>query len=187
MNRRRLEAESIRDAMLAASGSLQLQPPTGSVVQDFAISELGRRQNTPTTFLDDVHRTIYLPIVRSKVPAFLTTFDFPEPSEVNGRRDVTTVPTQALFMMNNPFVLKQARLMAQDALADQSIDNDEDRLQLAYQKLLGRRATSEQIERSLNYINGTVETENSTKEAQLGIWTDVMQALIASSEFRYRS
>ena len=77
--------------------------------------------------------------------------------------------------------------MAQDALADQSIDNDEDRLQLAYQKLLGRRATSEQIERSLNYINGTVETENSTKEAQLGIWTDVMQALIASSEFRYRS
>ncbi|MCP4194584.1 MAG: DUF1553 domain-containing protein [Planctomycetaceae bacterium] len=187
MNRRRLEAESIRDAMLAASGSLELTPPTGSIIQDFAISELGRRKNSPTTFLDDVHRTIYLPIVRTKVPAFLTTFDFPEPSEVNGRRDVTTVPTQALFMMNNPFVLKHARLMAKEALTDQSTANDQDRLQLAYQKLLGRRATSAQIKRSLNYIHRTLENENSTREAQLQIWTDVMQALIASSEFRYRS
>ena len=95
MNRRRLEAESIRDAVLFVSGSLQLEPPTASIVQDFAIAELGRRRNMQTTFVDDVHRTIYLPIVRSKVPAFLTTFDFPEPSEVKGRRDVTTVPTQA--------------------------------------------------------------------------------------------
>ena len=61
-------------------------------------------------------RLVYLPIVRSNVPGYLRTFDFPEPSEVKGNRDVTTVATQALFMMNSPLVADQSRRVAQRLL-----------------------------------------------------------------------
>ncbi len=53
-------------------------------------------------------RTVYVPVVRNFLPEMFETFDFPEPSETKGVRDVTTVPTQALFMMNSQFVIEQA-------------------------------------------------------------------------------
>ena len=185
MNQRRLEVELIRDALLFVSGELNLQSPTGSVVQDFAIGEIGRRGNAQQMGAFS-HRSVYLPIVRSRVPAFMTTFDFPEPSEVKGRRDVTTVPTQALFMMNSPVVYRHARSAANRLIEKTS--NDRERVQLAYRSTIGRAASNKQVDRTLDYVRESIASAKFPRApaAELGAWTDVYHALLASAEFRYR-
>ena len=182
MNRRRLEAEVIRDSVLFVSGSLELKPPTGSVVQDLAVAELGRRQNTRVELTQDRHRTIYFPVIRAKVPTFLVNFDFPEPSEVKGRRDVTTVPTQALYMMNNPLVVEHSKLAAKRLLQEEL--SDEERIQQAYRSTIGRNATPEQSDRVLAFLKSA---EPESNKERLDTWSDIMHALIASAEFRYRN
>ena len=186
MNQRRLEVELIRDALLFVSGELNLTSPKGSVVQDYAIGEIGRGRGAQQPMGAFPHRSVYLPIVRSRVPAFMTTFDFPEPSEVKGRRDVTTVPTQALFMMNSPVVYRHARSAA-NRLMEKTSD-DRERVQLAYRATLGRTASNKQVDRTLEYVRDSMASAKSPRApaAELGAWTDVYHALLASAEFRYR-
>lgn len=102
-SRRRLDVEALRDAMLAASGKLDLAPPERSRVAEIGNGEVGRGINTKPLEREFLNRSVYMPILRTALPEILALFDFPEPSIVVGRRDVTTVPTQALFFMNNPF------------------------------------------------------------------------------------
>ncbi len=186
MNQLRLEVEMIRDALLFVSGELNLESPKGSIVQDYAIGEIGRRGGPPQAMAAYAHRSVYLPIVRSRVPAFMTTFDFPEPSEVKGRRDVTTVPTQALFMMNSPVIYRHARSAANRLIGKTS--NDRERVQLAYRTTLGRAASNMQVDRTLDYVRQSIDTAKYPRApaAELAAWTDVYHALLASAEFRYR-
>ncbi len=76
--------------------------------------------------------------MRGFVPEALQVFDMADPNLIVGQRDVTTVPTQALYLMNNPFVLRQAELMARRVLEQSSL-NTEGRIALAYRIALGRR------------------------------------------------
>ena len=85
-------------------------------------------------------RSVYLPILRGQVPEVLAVFDAADPNLIVGKRDVTTVPTQALFLMNNPFVLKQAEEMAKRVLAEKGLDQS-GRINLAYRLALGRLPT----------------------------------------------
>ena len=130
--------------------------------------------------------SIYLPLVRSHVPQFLTVFDFPEPSEVRGRRDVTTVATQALLLMNHPWVQQQARAAAERLLSDSSQDGS--RIQWAYLATVGRRPTPEQAVRSLDYIQQRILAagDQPPRQAAVAAWAELFHALFASSEFRYR-
>src|SRR5258708_15346334 len=114
-NRRRLEVESIRDSLLMVAGRLDLTPPAASPVLNFRRGiAVGRGRGA----IDEDHsvtmrsRSVYVPVIRNFLPEMLGTFDFPEPSETKGVRDVTTVPTQALFLMNSRFVIEQARAAA---------------------------------------------------------------------------
>ena len=115
---RRLDAEAIRDAILAASGQLQLTPPRGSVVANIGEGYIGKGIR-PEIFSDVTanYRSVYLPIVRDFPPEVLDIFDFAEPSLVIAARDVTNVPSQALYLMNNQFVRDQAAAMAKRVLA----------------------------------------------------------------------
>jgi hypothetical protein len=109
MNRRRLEAEPIRDALLAVSGRLDLARPKGSLVQTISGGEIGRQARTAGLMEPVTFRSAYLPIVRGLVPEFLNLYDVADSELVVGQRDVTTVAPQALYMMNSPFVLEAGR------------------------------------------------------------------------------
>jgi hypothetical protein len=111
MDRRRLDAEAIRDAMLAVSGTLDERPLAGSLVARVQENQLGLVQLLGGLRSDTFrHRSIYLPIIRDQIPEFLSVFDFPDASLVSGSRDATNVPSQVLFLLNNrePVALAEA-------------------------------------------------------------------------------
>ena len=110
-----------------------------------------------------------------------------EPNLVVGKRDVTTVPTQALFLMNNPFVLKQADEMAKLILAQSGLDQT-GRINLAYRIALGRLPTDHERSDFGHYIDDyrkSVATANPKANAQMAVWTSFCQLLFQSAEFRY--
>ena len=173
---RRLEAEPLRDALLAISGSLNRERPDGSPVLRSNLGEMRRAaQLKDKDWL--TRRSVYLPIVRGFLPDFLQVFDFAEPSQVMGRRDVTTVSTQALFFMNNPFLMEQARAAA-DLLFTHETDPDK-RLVKAYRVALGRSPSEKEIANSKRFLASASE---SKPRAQLA---GLLQAVFASAEFRY--
>jgi hypothetical protein len=187
MEPRRLDAEEIRDALLAAGGELDLKRPEGSPVLelDNGIVRGGKA-------LQDVrkptnHRSVYLPILRGLVPEILQTFDAPDPNLIVGQRDVTTVAPQALFMMNNPFVLAQANQMARRVLGTRGLNPDA-RIHLAYRFALGRVATEREkadIKRYLESYSKSVQSADPKGNPELAAWASFCQTLFASGEFRY--
>ncbi len=144
MEPRRLDAEEIRDAMLADSDRLDPGRPSGSMVATLDMAEIRNGQVNNITAAD-VHRSIYIPIVRDMVPPVLELFDFAEPTMVTGQRDVTTVATQALYLMNDPFVVAQSKQMARRVL-DQRHD-EAGQIELSYQIALPRPVTGRTITR----------------------------------------
>jgi cytochrome c553 len=171
---RRLDAESLRDAILFVSGQLDPEPLAGSPVATLSGPLAGKGGRTFEAE-ETRHRSVYLPIVRDAVPDFLHVFDFADPSSIIGHRDVTTVATQALLLMNNPFVTGQARRWAERLLAEKSSD-DAARVDAAYRRALGRAPTGEERERVQKYLGARPDLQG---------WTGFCQALFESAEFRY--
>ncbi len=187
-NRRRLEAEALRDAILQVSGNLQTTPPTASPVYSWRrIGEPARGNQVQKWELTENYRSVYVPVIRNVPSRFFETFDFPEPSETRGRRDVTTVAPQALFLMNSPFVQEQAKTAAERLIAKAT--NDEDRVRRAYRQALGREPSASELARALKFVKETAESSEDTSEAQRqhDAWTRLYHSLFASAEFRYRS
>jgi hypothetical protein len=188
MNQRRLDAESLRDAMLSASGQLDLTPLDGSVAQKIGDGEVGRGVSEAQLQVSSNRRSVYLPILRNAVPDSLQVFDFAEPSIIVGQRDVTTVPTQALYMMNSPFVIEQSDRMASRLLSNASLD-DTGRTELAYQLVLSRRPNAAELERAGRFVGQSLErlqkSESDSSKRQVFAWSGLCQALFASAEFRY--
>jgi hypothetical protein len=188
MNRRRLEAEPIRDALLAVSGRLDLKRPAGSLTQTITGGEIGRQAkmaglSQPVTF-----RSAYLPIVRGAVPDFLNLFDVADSELVVGQRDVTTVAPQALYLMNSPFVLEQASVTAQRLLAKSDLADDATRVDYAFRLVLGRPADSEQQAAALNYLHdyaASLDASSNAEAKRLAAWSSLCQMLFSSAEFRY--
>ena len=123
MDRRRLEAEPLRDAMLAVSGLLRDEPLQGSLVMQIGEGEVGRNINTSVLDKPFDHRSVYLPIIRGIIPEQLRIFDFPEPSNVQGLRDANTTPTQSLFLMNSPFVHSCIRALRTKPVRQSEVEN----------------------------------------------------------------
>src|SRR5579883_306471 len=166
-NRRRLEAECIRDTMLAVSGELDLTRGGLSFPATLA-SDYGYKANSP-------RRSVYLPVFRNAMPEMLEVFDAADPSTVTGKRNSGTVAPQALFMMNHPFVLKQSELAATRLLGEKHANNGE-RITRAYRLVLGRTPTAGEREVAERFLKGKSETD---------AWTVLLHALFASAEFRY--
>jgi hypothetical protein len=186
---RRLDAEAIRDAMLACGGQLDVAAPKGSLVSTIGDGYIGKGIR-PESFTDyeSKKRSVYLPVVRDFVPEVLDVFDFAEPSLVVASRDVTNVPSQALFMMNNDFVREQSTAMARRVLAS-PLDYSA-RVSLAYQIALNRRPSDAERARASAYLldeaTALVPLKAGDKdEAALLSWSTFCQALFASAEFRY--
>jgi hypothetical protein len=168
-NRRRLDAECIRDAMLAVSGQLQLDPPAGPAFPPSLSSDYGYKAA-------GVQRSVYLPVFRNALAEIFEVFDFADASVTTGRRNASTVAPQALFLMNNPFVLDQARHAAKRLLAEQAAD-DRARLVRAYRLALGRAPSDAESAVSIRHLESVPEAEQA--------WASIFHALFASAEFRY--
>jgi hypothetical protein len=187
MNRRRLDAEAIRDAVLYVAGNLDLQRPHGSPTESIN-GEIGRRANTDALVKDYTFRSAYLPMVRGMVPEFLSLFDVADPELVTGQRDVTTIAPQALYMMNNPVVLAQAEVVAKRLLEDSRLSSDDARVDYAFQLTLGHTPLKQQRADVLAFLNNYEITQSAGTKPdarRLDAWTTVCQTLLASAEFRY--
>lgn len=188
-NHRRLEVEAMRDAMLFASGQLDTNPEKGSIVSTVGDGDIGRNLQAGQFEKTNNKRSVYLPIVRGALPEILNIFDFPEPSIISGSRDVTTVATQALFMMNSDFVIDQSKHLAKRMLAENM--DDTARVKLAYEVTLSRQPTGDEIEVALKYVAdtatslGSTKTNSKSEEIDNQAWAALAQAMFGSAEFRY--
>jgi hypothetical protein len=187
MNRRRLEAEDLRDAVLAISGCLD-PCMGGSLLEGKNHEYVTSTANRNYDRYDSRRRSLYLPVIRSALYDVFQAFDFPDPSVPNGDRATTTVASQALFMMNSKVAQEQTRELAKSLLNDQQTD-DARRVRRAYERALGRPPTAAETEQALRFIGQSEETlaaEKTTKEERrLDAWQGLCRVLVASNEFVY--
>lgn len=178
---RRLETEEIRDSILASSGQLDLEHPQGSPTMDLRMIEI--RDDGPV--VDSVlsaadrsrYRSIYLPLLRDETPRALEAFDPVSQTLVTGKRDETTVPAQALFMLNSPFVRTQSLALAKELLSETNA-SDSRRIAEAYDRVLGHAPTSQDKARIERFIALYGQTWSKTHPA-IGHKLDI---LLASAE-----
>jgi len=154
MPKKRLEAEAIRDSMLLAAGLLDQTPRVGSPV---AFLEGATRGQQQARMLESVagtadnRRSVYLPIVRGRVPESLEVFDFAEPTFVTGQRDATNVPTQALYLLNSAEVARMAEAFARRVLG--AGGSEAERIQAAFALAFGRRASPGEIRACREFLD----------------------------------
>ncbi|MCB1086376.1 MAG: DUF1549 domain-containing protein, partial [Verrucomicrobiae bacterium] len=177
-----LEAESLRDSLLFVAGKLDLTPLEGSQVaeiskqQEKALQrEIGRRDYYLKDATADVaYRSVYLPVARSAVFDVMTLFDMPDPNLVSGARSPSTVPTQALFLMNSPLVTGAAESGAENLLKLPP----QQRLRASFESMLGREPSPDEI------LEMTAFLESAKQESERDRWSQLWQALAMSAEFR---
>ena len=140
MNRRRLDFETLRDTILYIGGRLELEPMGGPGVMLDA-------EPYPT------RRSVYAYIDRNRIPSMFQAFDFANPDLTTGKRNETIVPQQALFMMNSPLVIEQARNLTLRADFKAKV-KAEDRIQLLYKLIYQRQPSEIETKLALEYIRG---------------------------------
>ncbi len=176
-NRRRLDAEQIRDAILWTSGQLDLAPGGPN---------FGGSVPTGTEYgfvFADVRRSVYTPAFRNRRLELFEVFDFADANAPIGLRPVSTVAPQALFLMNHPFVIEQAKLAAQRTLREVA-GSDAARLDHAYRVALGRRPTERERALALEFVGAATGGETD-EAARLEAWAQVHQSIFACVDFRY--
>lgn len=152
---RRLESEEIRDSILAASGQLDLSQPHGS--PSMALRMIEMRDDGPVvkSILESAdrsrYRSIYLPQLRGEVPRPLAAFDPVSQTLVTGQREETTVPTQALFMLNSPFIHEQSLNFASSLLSSSHL-SDARRIRTAYERVLSREPSAQDAARAKAFL-----------------------------------
>lgn len=214
-NSRRLDAEELRDAMLAIGGNLELERPRSSsiarlghtIYNERLVAALRTRDQQPNRrgrlqqqnagrggFLrpnsdeadrydESTRRSVYLSVVRDHVPSSLQLFDFAESNMVVGKRDVSNTASQALYLLNNDFVIEQSndlarRLIAGSGQLDEQIDQ-------AFQLIYGRNASDRERELAKDYYYESAPSRSRSRATDREALSNVCQALFASAEFRY--
>jgi cytochrome c553 len=163
MNRRRLEVEAWRDAMLAVAN--RLDPTIGGPSLELA-SPANRR------------RTLYAVISRHELNSLLRLFDFPDPNITSGERTVTTVPLQQLFVLNSEFMTRSAKALAARLTAEPEED-DAARIRRAFPLVYGRPVTDRELQLGLAFL------AEGTGASALTRWEQYAQVLLSTSEFLY--
>ncbi|MEX0612528.1 MAG: PSD1 and planctomycete cytochrome C domain-containing protein [Pirellulales bacterium] len=166
MNRRRLEVEAWRDAMLAVSGTLD--PTLGGPSLDLADADNNRR-------------TFYAQVSRHSLNPLLRLFDFPDPNITSDGRSATTVPLQQLFVLNSRFMIRGAKSLA--ARSQRAAEEDRARIRHAFELAFGRPATPHEVQQGLDFLNQP--TENANENNALSRWDQYAQVLLSTNEFMF--
>jgi hypothetical protein len=174
-NRRRLDFEAMRDAVLAAAGTIDLRPGGASVMID--------EPPFPT------RRTLYGFIDRQNLDPVYRTFDFAVPNATTPKRFVTTVPQQALFLMNSPFLQQQARRLAaevdREAGGDAASSDPADRVRRLYRRVLGRSPADHEIEAAARFLDRQSHPAAGSDPAMLRPGEQLAQVLLLTNEFMF--
>ena len=184
-NRRRLDPESLRDAMMSAAGNLDLKSMDSTVSylgdQATAVGDNSNRRRT-----DFPCRSVYLPVIRNDLPELFDVFDFADPHATTGMRSQTMVATQGLFMLNDVSVLDAAEATARRMLATDSTLGPEARLDLLFELVLTARPADEEHQELLAFVTETQKRFEGSGDsnAEVRAWSMVCQALFASSRFQ---
>ncbi|EMI17320.1 protein containing DUF1549 [Rhodopirellula maiorica SM1] len=188
-DRRRLDAESLRDSVLQVCGSIDYSPQRGSAIEQIDALINWPPGNATDLHRDSNHRSVYLCMLRHAPPKELAAFDLPDGVGITGKRDVTTLPTQSLFLLNSPFVIKQSERLASDVVSLDCNDNRE-RVQRIFTAVLHRPASGSEVEAALDLIQhlndaGEDAATQPAAEKQIRTWASFCQALLMTNEFRY--
>lgn len=179
--RHRLEAECIRDAVLAVSGRLDRTMFGPGVAPHLSPFMSGRGRPKESGPLDGAgRRSIYLNVRRNFLSPLLLAFDYPTPFTAIGRRSTSNVPAQALVMLNNPFVAEQADHWAQRIIADPA-RSDSDRITTMYLEAFGRPADAEELAAVATFLAEQRKTYGNGEE--LPAWSDLGHVLFNAKEF----
>jgi hypothetical protein len=172
MNRRRLDAETIRDTILNVSGALQFEMGGVSF-------ESGR--SADFGYIDQSgRRSVYVPIFRNALPSIFQLFDFADTSVVTGERNRSVVSPQALYFLNDPWIMEQAHRAAERFLSDSASDLTTS-IQRMYHLMLGRAPTDGEVQLSRAHLE---RAQGSGLDKSV-VWAELFQAAFASLDFRY--
>lgn len=173
-NLQRLEAEQIRDALLSASGSLNLDIGGKTVPLRNREFVFNHTSKDATTY-ESPRRALYLPIIRNNLYDLLEQFDFPDPTMPTGSRNATVVAPQALIMLNSPLATTSAAKLAEKLMTQEQ--EDAARVQRAYETLYARPATPHEEQRALAFVK--------SRSANRDAWSLLCHTLMAANEFMY--
>jgi hypothetical protein len=169
-NRRRLDFEALRDALLAAGGNLDLKvggKPVDILAKPFA-----------------TRRTLYGFIDRQNLPGLFRTFDFASPDTSSPQRYQTTVPQQALFLLNSPFASLQARaVMRRAEVAD--VREPQARIRGLYRIIYARDPDDDELRLGVQFMQTTARTSLASAPVALTPWERYAQVLLLANEFAF--
>jgi hypothetical protein len=181
---RRLEAEAIRDSVLAVSGRLERKiggNPIPTYLDEFVVGR-GRPGGGP---LDGAgRRSLYTSVRRNFLPTLMLAFDFPAPFSTKGKRDITNVPAQSLALMNDKLIYEQARIWAQKVLKEMPSATPEERLNRMFENAFTRRAGRQEIAILMESFPGLMELHGGNPDSE-GLWQDLCHSLFSMNDFIY--
>ena len=187
MNRRRLDAETLRDSLLFLGGGLEtsMGGPASTLASfvNVTVDAAGKEAREGKLHASP-RRGVYLPVFRSAVYDLFQAFDFPDPAVPSGMRQPTSVPVQALFMMNGDLVTRAANELT-DRLLSVEGESDADRLDAAYRIVLGHPPTPSALDAWRAYWDQAGISHDLSAEARRTVWVSACRVLLSSNEFLF--
>ncbi len=184
---RRLDAEVLRDAMLAVAGNLDTTRG-GSLLHVKNRDYFFDHTSKDHTKYDSLRRSLYLPVVRNNVYDVFQLFDFPDPAVSTGNRNATTVAPQALFMLNSDLMLETSQHFAATLLKE-NLPDDAARIAKMYRKAFGRASLTGERDKALAFLaeidRMMQPRESDPNRRRAFAWACLCQTVLASNEFVY--
>jgi len=184
MNRRRMQAEVLRDSLLAVSGRLD-ETIGGSLIDVRAFDNLSNATHRAKINFDSTRRSIYLPVLRSAIYDVFQAFDFPDPAVVTGRRSETTVAPQALFLMNGRLATETAGRLASNLI--DAYGDPGRRLTAAYLQVLGRPPRPDEQSAWRRFLDqhraAAIRADIAPQDREHAAWQSLCRVLVSSNEF----
>jgi uncharacterized protein DUF1549/uncharacterized protein DUF1553/cytochrome c len=180
MPMRRLEAEAVRDAILAVSGRLDRRMFGPGVLPHLTPFMEGRGRPGQSGPLDgDGRRSVYINVRRNFLTPMFLAFDYPVPFTTMGKRSISTVPAQALTLMNNPFVIGQAEVWAKRVLAEPDLA-PKDRIVRMYETAFARPPSTDELSAALAFLEEQDRRYGAASDPRS--WADLCHVLFNTKE-----
>lgn len=185
-SRRRLDAESMRDSILKVCQQLNTDRPVGSDIDETDALINWPPGNSTNYHQPSRYRSVYLCMLRHAPPPELAAFDLPDGVEITGKRNVTTLPTQSLFLLNNSFVITQSHSLAEELLANAELSSVQ-RVKRVFRHVLARDPSESELSRAIGFMSQmqTQLKHNAETDSEEASLASLIQALMTTNEFRY--
>jgi hypothetical protein len=183
--RRRLDAEAIRDALLFVSGNLDLAGPGSHPFPEMTAWNWTQHNPFKDVYASN-HRSVYLMTQRLQRHPFFAIFDGPDTNSTTESRSTSTVPLQALFFLNNPFLQQQASSFARRLIAEAT--EPADRVRLAFEMAFGRLPADAELVSVLGHatrLGAELREVPGVENVEVETWTSIARTVLASNEFVY--